>query len=419
MAIINIFVLQLKEPILKKKINFVGLLATLLLLMNNDTTGQSQPAKKETKFWYEKISLRGYMQVRYNRLFETNPQLKCEQCDKSWGDKGGLFIRRGRLVFSGKVTDRVFFYIQPDFASSSGTTQNLLQLKDAYVDLGFDQNNEFRVRIGQSKVPYGFENMQSSQNRLPLDRADGLNSGLANERDLGAFFYWAPSSTRKLFADFVRENLKGSGDYGVFGFGVYNGQTANKAELNNSMHVVSRLSIPIKIGNQYIEPGIQAYAGKYVLPSDIRSNNVKAISSFEFNDRRVAGSFILYPKPFGIQTEYNVGQGPRYNPSLDSIEVRSLSGGYATFSYKIAGKKKDETFFPFTRIQMYNGGKKHELDARSYHVREIETGMEWQLNKNFEFTASYVFSHRRFLDQKLKTNDQKGQLLRLQAQINF
>jgi hypothetical protein len=50
--------------------------------------------------------------------------------------------------------------------------------------LSFDAKKEYRVRIGQSKVPYGFENLQSSQNRLTLDRNDALNSAVANERDL-------------------------------------------------------------------------------------------------------------------------------------------------------------------------------------------------------------------------------------------
>jgi hypothetical protein len=254
---------------------------------------------------------------------------------------------------------------------------------------------------------------------LPLDRADALNSAVSNERDLGAFFYWAPEKARKLYAGFVNNNEKGSGDYGVFGIGVYNGQTANRPELNNNLHIVSRLSVPIKIGNQYIEPGIQGYIGKFVVPTENRSPTVKAIKSFDFNDKRMAGSFILYPRPLGIQAEYNIGKGPRYNPGLDSIEVTSLSGGYATISYKIKGKKKDEVFFPFTRLQAYNGGKKHELDARTYHVREIESGVEWQFNKNFELTVSYVLSHRRFEDSKLKTNDQKGRLLRIQAQLNF
>ncbi|MEY3349111.1 MAG: hypothetical protein RLY46_1150, partial [Bacteroidota bacterium] len=141
--------------------------------------------KKPAKAWYETISLRGYVQFRYNRLFETNKNLKCEQCDISWGDNGGFAIRRGRLIFSGNLTDRVYFYIQPDFGSRTGTTLQIFQLRDAYVDIGFDKKNEFRVRVGQSKVPYGFENMQSSQNRIPLDRADAMNAAVSNERDMG------------------------------------------------------------------------------------------------------------------------------------------------------------------------------------------------------------------------------------------
>jgi hypothetical protein len=260
--------------------------------------------------------------------------------------------------------------------------------------------------------------MQSSQNRLPLDRNDGLNSALSNERDLGVFFYWAPKHKRDLFASFVKDNLKGSGDYGVFAFGAYNGQTANRAEQNNKLHIVARFSYPFTAGKQIIEPGIQAYTGDYVLPADLRSPAVKAINSFEFKDQRIATSFILYPKPLGIQAEYNWGKGPEYNPVNDSIEIQNLNGGYITASLKV-DSKNGMIFFPFARIQQYKGGKKHELDARRYEVKEIETGLEWQVNKNFEFTVSYVISKRRFEDSKLKSNFQSGNLLRLQAQINF
>jgi hypothetical protein len=110
--------------------------------------------------------------------------------------------------------------------------------------------------------------MQSSQNRLPLDRNDALNSAVSNERDLGAFFYWAPSKTRKVFSDLVRDGYKGSGDYGVFAFGAYNGQTANQTERNDRPHIVGRLSYPLSLGNQIIEPGIQAYTGNFVLLSN-------------------------------------------------------------------------------------------------------------------------------------------------------
>ncbi len=403
-----------------KKLLFILFLYCVTLSVSAQLQQQPElPLKNGTQAaglkWFDRFAIRGYTQGRYNRLMETNPNLKCEQCDRSWGDGGGFFIRRMRIIFFGQISEKVYFYVQPDFASSVGTTQHIAQLRDAYMDLGFDKKNEFRIRVGQSKVPFGFENMQSSQNRIPLDRADALNSAVTNERDLGAFFYWAPESVRKLYTSLVNDGLKGSGDYGVFAFGAYNGQTANQPERNNQPHIVTRFSYPIRIGNQIIEPGIQAYSGKFVLLST--SNGVKRAANNEYLDQRAAMTFVLYPKPFGIQAEYNIGRGPEFNKLTDSIELRSLTGGYFQCYYMI--RKGNQTFLPFTRAQYYEGGKKHELDARSYTVRELEVGLEWQPAKTLELVAMYTFSDRRFEDFVLQNNRQKGRLLRLQVQINF
>lgn len=407
---------------MKKIITSLCLLLTGTSSWSQDTvkadTIKPITEKKPTKHWYENIAIRGYVQVRYNRLLETNPDLKCEQCDKSWGDGGGLFIRRMRVIFSGQISRQVYFYVQPDFASAaSSTALHFGQLRDAYFDIGFDKENEFRVRLGQSKIPYGFENLQSSQNRLPLDRHDALNSAVSNERDLGAFFYWAPKKIRERFAMLVKDGFKGSGDYGVLAFGVFNGQTANKPELNNSLHVVARASYPMEIGSQIIEPGIQAYTGQWVMPKDQLSAKTKVKSDLNYTDQRAAVSFVLFPKPFGIQAEYNIGKGPEFNKVTDSIETQNLQGGYATLCYM--AKIKNHVLIPFTRIQYYDGGKKHEKDARSYNVTEYELGVEWQPWKTFELVAMYTISHRRFEDYSLQNNMQSGSLLRLQAQINF
>ena len=381
------------------------------------TDNAKQVTVKDSK-WYNNISIRGYAQVRYNSLLQTNPDLGCEQCDKSWGGDGGFFLRRIRVIFYGQIHPRVYFYIQPDFASSaSSTSLHFAQMRDAYFDLSLDNKGEFRFRVGQSKVPYGFENMQSSQNRIPLDRNDALNSAVSNERDLGVFFYWAPAKTRKLFSSLVREGLKGSGDYGVFGLGVYNGQTANRPELNSNRHVVTRFFYPMKFKSQVFEPGIQAYKGMWEMPKGNLSSGVKTSEDLNYKDERVAASFILYPKPFGIQAEYNVGRGPEFNKFSDSIEVQRLHGGYATFSYIL--KAKDQTIIPFVRYQEYKGGKKHELDARSYKVKELEIGVEWQPIKQFELVMMYTMSSRRYEDFVKQNNYQRGNLLRIQAQVNF
>jgi len=395
--------------------------------INKVKAAEEKAKPKKDSQWYDKISIRGYAQVRYNGLLSTNDKVSCEQCDKSWGtttigddvkSNNGFFIRRARIVFSGQIHPNVYFYIQPDIASSPSTgVNNFLQIRDAYFDLSFDAKKEFRVRVGQSKVPFGFENMQSSQNRLTLDRNDALNSAVANERDLGAFFYWAPSKIRERFAMLIKDGYKGSGDYGVFAFGAYNGQTSNKSEGNRNLHVVTRVSYPFVIGSQIIEPGLQAYTGKWAFGNEI-STGVSVKDKQYTLDQRVAASFVLYPKPFGVQAEYNIGKGPRYNKITNSVDVSSLEGGYVTLNYKW-DLPKNQLLYPFAKFQYYDGGKKFEKDARSYTVRDYELGLEWQPYKAFELTATWVIADRTFEDSVLKNNRQQGNLLRLQAQFNF
>lgn len=321
------------------------------------------------------------------------------------------------MVFYGQIHPRIYFYIQPDFANATGGNQQFGQIRDAYFDVGLDPKNEFRFRIGQSKVPFGFENMQSSQNRLPLDRNDGLNSAVKNERDLGIFFYWAPEEIRKRFSMLTREGYKGTGDYGVFGLGVYNGQTANVADLNNKKHVVARLTYPFKMGSQIFEPGIQAYTGQHTIDPDDISDGVQTTDDNTYIDQRLGFTAVLYPKPFGFQAEYNFGRGPEFNKETQAISVEKLHGGYLLLNAKCS--IKNQLIYPFTRIQYYNGGKKHELDARSYEVKELELGVEWQPYKNFEIVAMYTFSDRTYEDFINQDNNQKGSLLRLQFQVNF
>ncbi|EJG01357.1 MULTISPECIES: porin [Flavobacterium] len=376
--------------------------------------------------WYDRISLRGYAQIRYNGLFSTNDKVSCEQCDRSWGTtstapdakaNNGLFIRRARLVFSGQVHPNVFFYFQPDFASSPSTgIQNFVQIRDLYFDLSFDKKKEYRVRVGQSKIPYGFENMQSSSQRLTLDRADAINSSILNERDLGIFFYWAPAEIRKRFEMLVKDGYKGSGDFGVFALGVYNGQIANKLDGNRDLNVVSRITYPFVIGSQIIEPGIQGYTGKWAFTGEV-SPGVVVNDPQYVKDQRVGATFVLYPRPFGIQTEYNIGTGPRYNPATNRIDQTDLNGGYVLLNYKWDLKK--QRIYPFAKFQYYDGGKKYEKDARSYVVRDYEFGVEWQPIKAFELTAEYVVADRTFEDSVLPVNRQQGNVLRLQVQFNF
>lgn len=394
-------------------------LTAVTLTAQSDSARTKVTPKKD--HWYDKLSFRGYTQIRYSRLGETNKDLKLNQ-DKSVGDKGGFLIRRGRLVLSGEVHPRVFVYIQNDFgvtaaASVSSTVLHYTGLRDAYFDVALDSAKTFRLRIGQSKLPFGFENMQSSQNRLPLDRAEALNSACVGERDLGAFFYWAPVKKRQLFKQLVDDGLKGSGDYGCFGFGVYNGQTINKAETNNNLHAVGRFSWPFAVKNQIFEVGLQGYTGFYTV--ETLSSGTKTTADKNYIDKRCAATFVMYSKPFGILAEYNIGKGPVYDASGDSIKVDDLEGGYITINYLLRLKKWNQVIVPYARAQYYSGGFKTELDAAHYKVNDYEFGIEYQFMKNFEITAAYLIADRHLETKANETNYQKGNMIRLQVQFNY
>ena len=379
------------------------------------------PPPKKEEHWYDKIKIRGYTQVRYNRFpsFDENDALNNDQGDKSIGGNSGIFIRRARVILFGDVHEHVSIYLQPDFASSISTQLNVAILRDWYTDIFIDKAKEFRFRVGQSKVPYGFENMQSSQNRLPFDRSDATNSAVKDERDIGVFFYWAPAEIRARFKHLVDSGLKGSGDYGVVGLGAYNGQTANRPERNNNRHVVGHLTWPFKFGEQFVEVGMSGYYGKYFVTTVDQGMTMFTLANGENNlvDARVIGNIMIYPQPIGFAAEYNFGQGPSLgvnNPTV--IDSRKLHGGYVQAMVKI-DNVGGTTMIPYARYTYYDGGKKFEDNAPHYKVKELEMGIEWQVWKALEITGAYMITDR--TSSRFPYPQLQGHVTRLQVQFNY
>ncbi len=373
--------------------------------------------------WYERLKVRGYTQFRYNRLpsFDENDALVNAQGDRTIGKNNGFSIRRARVILYGDVHDRVSVYLQPDFASLIGDQAGVAIVRDWYADLFLDRSKEFRLRVGQSKVPYGFENMQSSQNRLALDRNDALNSAVKDERDMGVFFYYAPKQIRARFKHLVDSGLKGSGDYGVVALGVFNGQTANRPALSDDLHTVGRLTWPFKLGEQFVELGGGGYFGKYYVSVDSEASPSYRLKKGKIRDARAFASLIVYPQPFGFQAEATFGVGPSQGDRGDadrySIEARKLVGGYAQVMYKVDDLFGTASIVPFARATYYDGGKKFETNAPHYIVKELEMGLECQIVKALEVLLAYDITDR--TSSKSPYKQEKGQITRIQVQVNY
>ena len=381
------------------------------------TKPDTQPAPKP-KQWYERILIRGYVQVRYNRIFATNPDLYCPACDRSVAYPGGISIRRARIVVQGGLSDQVQVKLETDLVTSVGTDFNFLQMRELYGDVFVDKAHTGQVRLGLAKVPYGFENLQSSSIRLPFDRSDAIASGSPGERDLGIFAVWGTAPARKELRALVDSGYKGEGDFGIVMLGVYNGQSLNRAELNDNKTVGLRVSYPFRLPHQQIlELGVSGFTGQYVLPVFLRTPNIVGEQDHEYLDQRVAISMFLAPHPIGLQAEWTWGNGPSYDPGTNTIGDKPLNGGYVMAMYR--GHLNKHLIFPYARWQYYDGGKKNELDARYYLVKEFEVGIEYAMLRGLELTAAYMFADRTFEDAVQPVNHQEGSAMRLQAQFNF
>jgi phosphate-selective porin len=373
--------------------------------------------------------------------------------DPSFGDdtsgdgRGQNFrIRRARIIFSGQVGDHLGFYIQPDFASSagsaSGSSNNVTQLRDAYGDIFIDKRKVHRIRVGQSKVPYGYENLQSSSNRLALDRVDALNSAVRDERDTGAFYYYTPEAIQELFKEIADKGMKHTGNYGMFGAGFYMGQGANQNDQNDNWHGVARFTYPWKTeSGQIYEAGIQGYKGRYVrsvgtynkVAGTSTVTPTRAISSGEFEDERVAVSFRMYPQPWGLEGEWTSGKTPGLEMdegTNGTVANRNLNGGYIQGSYFANDvylfNSNIGNLLPFIKWQYFDGYNKAETNAPKNQVNDWELGVEWQIAPEVELAAVYHRMKRTNMTTSGTFNTTNGsyrtfeaEALRLQLQYNF
>jgi hypothetical protein len=391
-------------------------------------------AKEKKKPWYEKLTLRGYAQVRIS----DNVSLQRDSFpphlvgDPSVGDNQSFSIRRARLILQGDVHEHLGVYLQPDFAALiPGVNDSIqfTQVRDWYGDFYIDKTKVHRLRIGQSKIPYGWENMQSSSNRLPLDRSHALNSDVKNERDIGVIYYWTPEPAQEFFKEVIDMGLKGSGNYGMFAFGFYNGQGGSFREQNDNIHMVARFLYPGILANgQRYELGMQGYAGEYVvLTSPISPNGVgPAIAPFSNRDgtadNRLAWTAVYYPQPLGFQSEWTIGRGPSLDGTQTVVEESSLTGGYVQTMYQI--KNGYGTWFPYARYNYFRGGYKSERNSPATQIDEFELGLEWQIHPAAELTTSYTMTDRtntiaRSQADTLSYGQFQGTLLRFQFQMNY
>lgn len=348
--------------------------------------------------WYERLTIRGYSQMRYSEVEGgEGPALEIPN-DRSANANESFVLRRGRVVISGDVADHLSLYAQTDFAGSLSTGDFALQMRDLYGDIWLDKGKQYRVRVGQSKVPFGFANMQSSSNRAAFERPDAINSAVEGERDLGALFMWTSPTAKQRFRELGNVALKGTGDYGVFAAGLFAGQGLNRADQNGNPHLFLRAAYPFRAaGGQYYELAVQAYRGRFVSPTAAVTDRGTTFTPSQpaqgVLDQRVAITAVLYPQPLGIEAEWTMGSGPQLSTDARSIAAQSLQGGHVQVGFR--SQNRFGTWYPFARWNYFDGARKFARNAPADEVNEVDLGVEFIKWAEVELTGMMTRTFRR------------------------
>lgn len=387
------------------------------------------PPPRRGKPWYEKLMLRGYTQLRLNEIVSGDATAPAGVSrlrsigDGNITDRNNFSFRRIRLILQGDLNDHVSLYLQPDFATAvSGQSagerrEGFGQLRDAYVDWFPLKDRSLRLRFGQSKVPFGWENLQSSSARLALDRTDGINSAVPTERDLGVVAYYTPAQVQLIWDRLAADGQKLFGNYGAFGLGLYNGQGTNRTEANNGMMFVAMATWPFALDGLGLDGQVLEVGGAIMrnrVQLEIRTGGVSALS---YADNRVGFHAMLYPQPIGFQAEWNWGTGPQWDDVTRSIQEKPLEGGYVQAMARVK-RSPLGPFMPFARWQHYRGGFKAGLNAPRLETDELELGIEFQPTPPLELTLTYGHAKRREADER-RSGQAEGDIVRAQLQWNY
>jgi phosphate-selective porin OprO/OprP len=306
-----------------------------------------------------------------------------------------FLIRRARIGLAGTFYRYLDFFVEADFGQGQAV------LTDAYLDIHYWP--EFRLRGGQFKIPFSYEELFSDNNLDLVERsvADNLTPG----RDLGAM-------------------LHGSLFGGAIGYagGIFNGSGQNKADTNNSKDLAARLVVlPLRwaglSGWGTLHLGADLTWGEETQSNNATSQSLQGKTDGQFiffpsiptrGDRlRYSGEVAYYTGPFTLYGEYIQSQEER--KGIGTGADLFGRGWYVTTTYVLTGETKvpGQTVVP-TRWAMPVGPDRGwgawELAARfaqldfrandpsvkSNRVNALTLGVNWYLTPNVKWLVNFV-----------------------------
>ncbi len=364
-----------------------------LMTMAVTTAGAQEKKTIELPAWLNNVKLSGYGMTQY-------------QYSGQKGKKSNSFnIRMGRIALEGRIANDFYWKTQIQFNGNTSDLGSSPRMVDLFAE--WQKYNYFKVKIGQFKNPFTFENpmhpidqgfMGYSQNVSKLAGfSDRSGKHASNGRDIGL----------QLQGDFLK-NANGR-NLLHYQIGVFNGQGINAKDVDNQKNVIGGVWVmPVagmRIGafgwtGSYARKGewletVKVPAGtNFVEDREIAQSGVRKLSqnryafSFEYktNDWTVRSEYIHSTGMAFAKSTTNHGDAASKDCNLNKEIGNKAQGVYGLVIAPIVSKK----LYAKARYDMYEANGKTDMMRTQYEV-----GLNYHINKNFTILSEYAFVNDR------------------------
>jgi hypothetical protein len=235
-------------------------------------------------------------------------------------------------------------------ANTRGNATTSFSARDAYIEYHNGMNNQFALRLGQQKVPWGFETfVEGDEPRPALERARYQEIVVPDQRDLG---FGAIFNPRKL--PLTQAYYRGP----LIGFGVYNGSGLNHQDNDESKTLAATVRLPLG-GHNTI--GFSGLSGTFS-PS-VGHTDVRQAGNFDWES---------YWGRFRTQAEVMAGRNLGHD----------INGGYGQLEY--------QTGMPGSFFVRYDWFDPNDEAGHDYWKR-YSFGWYKDFTKNIRLTAEYDY----------------------------
>ena len=320
-----------------------------------------------------------------------------------------LGLRRGRIGFKATVAKDWTAEFDVDFAD------NAVDIKDAYV--GYEGIEDSAIRLGQFKIPYGYDQLVSSKDIWFVERA--YVDAFAPGRRLGVgYFYGADrfSAAATLFTQGIGEDVSGL-DQG-WGWAARGTWAPVMPSETRAIHIGAAATgwqPDAAVGSGSTRPPAAYVVEFSSRPEVSKIAKAKYLNTGDLEDvdqvRQYGLELAGVWDAFAWQAEYNATSVDRLSGAVD-LSDHDFDGWYAQVSYVLGGKRKyaaDEGLVD--KVSPGKGGA-YEVVAR-YSTMDLNDltavdPIKGGSADNFTFGLNYYpnFNIRLMLDWTIVDNDE-------------